>query len=770
MGCSGDREKGIVPLEEKWGYVNLDDFKSESCWSSFSYIFIWIMLLVSMAVYGVDIFTAVNLLAFSRWSGRVEPAIPFKISRWIFAVCIIVSIALLAYRWLLAIRAMRSGSITRSYLDPLAVRVQSVRVFTKKGRGWKKFLVFADLTKSKKGAEYVALYTYFAFQSWMNTVFADGPRQVINAITLYSVMKMDLLPGGKNTTSDDGSSGFSQFFNNLKILAESNTLQAVVLFGMLFTLIIWVLSVLKLASAVILYLIFLFHHIPEEDGSLKAYCRRKISTRLKRIVRGKVDKALAKGLQLQDRSPTRPGLPTADSKPTLPFVDMDKTPVVTTLSRSTTETTLPPYTRSNSTRTDQNPTLPNLEMASKPALTRTTTQSSAISADSASLTANAAPMGYSPLDRQNATLPPVPPLPPTVPSRMASGQSRQTPGPPPFGNETDRGPAGMYRNLTDAGAQSNRTYNSANDPYAPMAPSVHSSSSTPGYYGHSHTPGRYDPYASAGDGYGADEEYENYGPPVTERDHFEQQGYTPETGYDAGSYSSASAAAVSHPQDPYQARSYTPASTGMTNRNDHYQARSYTPASVGVANPSDPYQARSYTPGITSTFSSEDRYQTYTPVSGDTPAYSQDGYYSRSYTPASTGSTPYQQDPYQARSYTPASTNATSRSQGNAASLRSMTPANQGTPAPRAEQQPQRPPVRTFTPMTSDSSTDSPSSGYTAFNPTAPSQTPQLPMPRMPPSAGYQSLSRAQTASPSTMNRNETPAGYSFNRANTDRF
>lgn len=119
---------------------------------------------MSIAVYGVDIFTAVNLLAFARWAGRVQPAIPFKISRWIFAVCILLSFALLVYRWLLAVRAMRSGSITRSYLDPLAVRIQSFRVFGSKGRGFKRFLVFAELTKSKKGAEYVALYTYFSFQ------------------------------------------------------------------------------------------------------------------------------------------------------------------------------------------------------------------------------------------------------------------------------------------------------------------------------------------------------------------------------------------------------------------------------------------------------------------------------------------------------------------------------------------------------------------------------------------------------------------------------
>jgi hypothetical protein len=114
-------------------------------------------------VYGVDTFTAVNLLAFSRWAGQIEPTIPFHISRWIYAVCIIISFALLIYRWMVAIRAIRSKSIARSYLNSLAVRIQSIRP-GRRGRGWKRFLVFAELTKSKKGAEYVALFTYFSFE------------------------------------------------------------------------------------------------------------------------------------------------------------------------------------------------------------------------------------------------------------------------------------------------------------------------------------------------------------------------------------------------------------------------------------------------------------------------------------------------------------------------------------------------------------------------------------------------------------------------------
>lgn len=578
-------------------------------------------LLVSCAVYGVDTFTAVNLLAFSRWSGRVEPAIPFRISRWIFAVCILVSFALLIYRWMLAIRAMRSGSITRSYLDPLAVRVQCFRVFTREGRGWKRFLVFAELTKSKKGAEYVALYAYFSFQFWMNTVFADGPRQVINAITLWSVMQADLIPGGKNAAKDNGTSGILQFFNNVKILAEENNLQAVVLFGMLFTLVIWVLSVLKLASAVVLYLIFLFHHIPSTDGSLKAYCRRKISTRLTRIVRKKVNKALANGFKLQDRAPTQPSVAGGDTKPTLPSLpnlESDKTPAVSTLSRSTTQTTLPPYTRSNSTATEKNPTLPSLDFDSKPPLTRTTTQSSAMS-ESASLTGNAAAMGYSPLDRQNTPLPPVPPLPTHMtnvpPSRTNTAQSRRTPGPQPFANDVARNSPGPgVRILTDSGAQPYRPFSPAVDPYARSHQP--GAAVTDDYFDRSHTPGAqaasYDPYA----GY--------YGAP-------------PEDDYDddLGAGAPYNQRAPSRPQqeysshDGYQDRSYTPASTGaMPNRPP---GRSMTPASTGATSHPPPGRSMtpaSYrsTPGPQPDGQIQGAQRTYTPFSPESPVDSQSGY------------------------------------------------------------------------------------------------------------------------------------------------
>ncbi|KAJ5686485.1 hypothetical protein N7536_009104 [Penicillium majusculum] len=620
MLCGGDREKGDVAMEEKWDYVNLDDFKSESCLTPFSYFFLWVFLFISIAVYGVDTFTAVNLLAFSRWSGRVEPAIPFNISRWIFAACIIASFVLLAYRWIHAVRAIRSGSITRSFLDPLAVRIQSIR-FGRRGRGYRRFLVFAELTKDRKAAEYVALYAYFSFQY--------GPHS-----------------GGKNAAHDDGSSSAAQFFKNVKILAEDNTLQAVVLFGMLFTLVIWVLSVLKLISAIVLYLIFLFHHIPAEDGTLSRYCRRKVGQRLKRITHRKNNKALAKGLKLQNRAPTQPSLAT-DSNPTLPSFAEDKAPAVPSLSRSTTQTTLPPYSRSTSTAPTHNPTLPNLDFDAKPTLARTGTSSSAMS-ESASLTGNAAGMGYTPLDGQKPTLPtlpPVPPLPANVPSRKATPHSQATPA--PYGNDGRNNPGPGYRNLTDS---------SDSRPYQNHTPTPHYSSvdmdasddrdyrnrnmeSSDDYdhYNRGNAPPHYDPYGPPRGRYDGEDEYgASYAPPGGQRG-------PPRTQQDY------------YPQDPYATRSYTPAGTGATPA----PYRTNTPASTGGTpapyrtntpasyQPTPPPQAAAY---------GQPPQRTYTPMSSATPAPQNGGYAAFNPSMAHRTPQPPSQGPPGPSSYTRANT------------------------------------------------------------------------------------------------------------------
>jgi hypothetical protein len=175
MGCLSHRSKETRQYtDQKWDYINLSDFKAKGCGAVFAYITLWLGLIISLAVYGVDTFTAVQLLIFNRWSSEIEPAIPFSVSKWIFSICIILSFVNLGFEWIRAARKIKRGNVAEVYLDSLAVRWESIRVGS--GQGFKRFLVFTELTKSKKGAEYIALFTYFSFQCTVS-FFSHFPIQ-----------------------------------------------------------------------------------------------------------------------------------------------------------------------------------------------------------------------------------------------------------------------------------------------------------------------------------------------------------------------------------------------------------------------------------------------------------------------------------------------------------------------------------------------------------------------------------------------------------------
>lgn len=468
MGCLSEREKGEPEHTAKWDYLTLTDFRCNSVWTVLAYIWLWFMALIGIAVYAVDTFTAVNLLAFDRWSSQVQPALDLKYSKWIFAICICLSWALCFYEWIRAIRVLRRGGVAESFLDPLAVNVQSMR-----RRGFKRFLVFNALTKSRKGADYVALFVYFSFQTTIRVILAEGPRIGVNAMTLYAVLRADIVPA-----ADADHSPFEQFFVNIGALWDKDQRQAIIYFSMLFTLVIWVFSALSLIASAILYLTFLWHYIPQRDGTLKIYCRRKIDKRLERIVSTKVQKAIEdeerkkrKEEEKAELKRQRTGeLPPATSQigikkqPTLPnlgspdVANDGKLPDVTLRRQATDSTmsTLPPYssqppTRDGSHRMTRQPTLPDLgQVERRPDMTRTDTSASAWS-NAPSYTTEA-PLIY------NASMPaqsepPLPPLPHGQIPRQGSYASLQQPW--------------HERNGSQSSQHSARSFSSARPPYSP---------------------------------------------------------------------------------------------------------------------------------------------------------------------------------------------------------------------------------------------------------------------------------------------------------------
>ena len=119
------------------------------------------MAITGVVVYALDTFILVNLLAFNNWTSQIKPKIDFNVTKWVFAGCIMFSWTLAIYEWIRAIRVLRQQSVTEDYLDDIAVILQCIRI----PGGWRRFLVFAELTKSKKKAAWVAIYVYWQRKS-----------------------------------------------------------------------------------------------------------------------------------------------------------------------------------------------------------------------------------------------------------------------------------------------------------------------------------------------------------------------------------------------------------------------------------------------------------------------------------------------------------------------------------------------------------------------------------------------------------------------------
>ena len=136
---------------------------------------------------------------------------------------------------------------------------------------------------------------------WKRLLLAEGPRQVLNAITLYSVAKNE---------------DFS--FDIHKYQAEFTTIQGVVMSFMLLTVTIWALSFIRLLVAGLLYWPLLVCHI---RGNLKEYCCHKVDKRISQILVERRQKRFDQKPEKKREASNSPD--SGKFQPTLPNVELD---------------------------------------------------------------------------------------------------------------------------------------------------------------------------------------------------------------------------------------------------------------------------------------------------------------------------------------------------------------------------------------------------------------------------------------------------------------
>ncbi|KAI0069119.1 hypothetical protein BV25DRAFT_1834164 [Artomyces pyxidatus] len=246
------------------------------------YLWIYILVLKSFLVYVSDIFTAVTMLTTDSWSNQIFDkctkvegcvAIPFKIGKWLFVGCIIFSFLLLAYEGRKAKKIIASRDISYAFTNVMANNYYSLRSYDH-------FCFFDHIAQSTKKSDDFAFFIFFTFKSWKRLFFADGPRQVINALTLYAIY---LSKKGNTPWYDFG-----------KYFAGNNFITTALTISTLFTVVIFAGSLLLLIVAGICYIPLLCYI----KGNLKEYCCHKVDKRISEIIRRRNKQRMVKAADL----------------------------------------------------------------------------------------------------------------------------------------------------------------------------------------------------------------------------------------------------------------------------------------------------------------------------------------------------------------------------------------------------------------------------------------------------------------------------------------
>ncbi|CAE6528334.1 unnamed protein product [Rhizoctonia solani] len=311
MCFSGGNWKREVVQDHKFDFIDTRDYHSKSFGVRVRYTFIYVLVVKSFLVYMSDIFTAVTMLSSDGWTNQIYAKcgddcavdIQFDVAKWIFVGCIIFSFLLLAYEAYKAKKIIASRDISYAFTNVMANAYYSLRSYDH-------FCFFCQIENSTKKKDDFAFFIFFTFKGWKRLLLADGPRQSINALILYSFWRV-------NDQSWD-----PEVYINSKDLLTSTLFLA-----MLFTVVVFAGSVLLLIVAAVCYVPLLCYI----QGNLKEYCCHKVDKRIAELIKRKNKLRLRRQAQLARKEAAgdfshlkdKNGQIIAPTQPTLPDIDID---------------------------------------------------------------------------------------------------------------------------------------------------------------------------------------------------------------------------------------------------------------------------------------------------------------------------------------------------------------------------------------------------------------------------------------------------------------
>ncbi|KAI8378484.1 hypothetical protein BD560DRAFT_366400 [Blakeslea trispora] len=304
-GGNGPKWKNEVVRDHKFDYVDVREFRDPSCGARVAYILMYVMILKSFAVYIADLWTAVSLIVIGDSSINADASIPPTVAKWIFLGAIIVSFLILFWEMKKSKDIVDTRDISLAFFSQIANRYYSTKDYSC-------FCLFRTINNSRKTMDSIAFFVFFTLKGWKKILLAEAPRQVINIVTLITIIpKWIQINDGLEVSYDE---------------LGKTYIQRIMTCTMMFSTIIFAISFINFCAAVVVYIPVLCHI----QGNLKEYCCHKVDKRIGQILKKQAKYRVEKHKQAEKRGVKKSGYHSKEElemhhypQPTLPNVNMN---------------------------------------------------------------------------------------------------------------------------------------------------------------------------------------------------------------------------------------------------------------------------------------------------------------------------------------------------------------------------------------------------------------------------------------------------------------
>ncbi|KAI8064100.1 hypothetical protein BDF21DRAFT_428219 [Thamnidium elegans] len=376
----GPKWKREVVKDHKFDFIDIEEFRDDSCSARFAYSFMFLMILKSILTMTADLYTAISLLVIGNASINADASIPPEVAKWIFLGAIMISFVLLFWDIIKSRSIIASRDISLAFFSAIANGWYSTKDYNY-------FCLFRKINDSRKSTDSIAFFVFFTLKSWKRILLAEAPRQVINVVTLITILPKWIKINDGVTIVNTG--------------LGKTLMQQVMTGTMIFSTLVFAISFILICIAAVIYIPLLCHI----RGNLKEYCCHKVDKRIEELLKKQARKRIKANESSNHTKKSKKediemcALP----QPTLPNVDMNALNVSATKGPMYRHQPQPSFSSQNNSTVQrpgfyQHPTSSNMSFGMESQFGGNggrRNSLSSVSSDQAGLTKNAQPQPWS---------------------------------------------------------------------------------------------------------------------------------------------------------------------------------------------------------------------------------------------------------------------------------------------------------------------------------------------------------------------------------------